>query len=137
MRISDAFPSNFIKASDLRGQDVQVVISNVTMEDIGGDHKPVLHFQGKERGMVLNKTNSNVITDVYGDETNEWIGKPITIYPTRTDFQGKMVDAIRVRYPNDVPPQQQQRTQEPSRDVNQGNGNPNTTDAPFSDNIPF
>lgn len=97
MRVGEAFPGQYIKASDLQGKRVVVVIDRVTMEDIGGETKPVLHFKGKDRGMVLNRTNANAIVDIVGsDETDDWTGKVILLYPTRVDFQGKRVDAIRV-----------------------------------------
>lgn len=99
MRISAAFPSDYLKAADLMDRNVKVVISGVEMRDIGDDHKPVLFFQGKDRGLVLNKTNSNNIAIAYGDETDDWVGKEIILYPAMVDFQGRSVQAIRVRAP--------------------------------------
>lgn len=97
MRVGEAFPGQYIKAADLQGKRVVVTIDHVQMEDIGGETKPVIHFRGKERGMVLNRTNANAITDIVGsDEMDAWTGKVILLYPTRVDFQGKRVDAIRV-----------------------------------------
>lgn len=97
MNIGSAFPSAYLKAADLQGRSVTVIMARVTMEDISSDHKPVLYFQGKDRGLVLNKTNSNVIAEMHGWETDDWGGKPVTIYPARVEFQGKIVDAIRVK----------------------------------------
>lgn len=99
MRIDAAFPSTYLKAADLTGRNVQVTMNYVKMEDIGGDHKPILYFVGKEKGLVLNKTNSNNIMFLYGAETDEWSGKPVVLYPTMVDFQGKSVEAIRVKGP--------------------------------------
>ncbi len=99
MRVSDAFPSNYLKAADLHDRNVLVVISHCAMEDIGDDHKPVLYFQGKEKGLVMNKTNANNIAVVYGDDTEEWTGKEIVLFPAMVDFQGRTVAAIRVRAP--------------------------------------
>lgn len=99
MRVSDAFPSNYVKASDLQDKNVLVVISHVAMEDIGDDNKPVLYFQGKDKGMVMNKTNANNIATVYGDDTEDWTGKEIVLFPAMVDFQGRTVPAIRVRAP--------------------------------------
>lgn len=97
MKIGAAFPGQFIKAADLQGKRVQVTIESVDMEDIGGEMKPVVHFKGKDRGLVLNKTNSNAIWGITGsEETDEWTGVAITLYPSKTDFQGKRVDCIRV-----------------------------------------
>ncbi len=100
MNINGAFPSNYLKAADLQGRRVAISISHVAIEDIGDDHKPVLYFIGKEKGMVLNKTNANMITEITGtDETDHWKGKAIVLYVAKVDFQGKRVDGIRVDYP--------------------------------------
>jgi hypothetical protein len=100
MRISSAYPSNYLKAADLQGRNVPVVIDKVVMELIADEHKPVVYFQNHERGLVLNKTNANNIAFTYGDETDDWIGKEIILYPTIVDFQGRSVDAIRVKAPS-------------------------------------
>jgi hypothetical protein len=99
MRISDAFPSNYLKAANLNGGNARVTISHVAIEEIGDERKPVLYFQGKEKGMVLNKTNANNISSLYGDDTEDWQGKEIVLFPAMVDFQGKTVEAIRVRAP--------------------------------------
>lgn len=97
MKIGAAFPSTYLKAADLQGRACAAIMSRVMMEEIGGEHKPVLYFDGHERGIVLNKTNSSIIADMYGDETDDWTGKRIVLYPARVEFQGKIVDAIRVK----------------------------------------
>lgn len=96
MRMSAAFPSAYLKAADLANRRVKIQMDRVEMEDIGGDHKPVLYFLGTDKKMVLNKTNASEIIDTYGDETTEWRGKFIELYEARVDFQGKKVQAIRV-----------------------------------------
>lgn len=99
MRISAAFPSDYLKAADLDGRNVKAVMSHVEMKDIGGDHKPILYFQGKEKGLVLNKTNANNIAQAYGDDTDDWNGKEIVLFEAMVDYQGKTVASIRVRAP--------------------------------------
>lgn len=101
MKIGAAFPGQYLKAADLQGRRVQVTIEKVEMEDIGGDQKPVVHFKGKDRGLVLNKTNANAIWGLTGnDDTDDWTGVAITLFPSKTDFQGKRVDCIRVDPPD-------------------------------------
>jgi hypothetical protein len=63
----------------------------------------VLFFREEEKGLVLNKTNTTIIAKLYGDDTDDWVGKPVTLYATEVQFQGDMVDAIRVR---NKPPRQ-------------------------------
>ncbi len=99
MNIDSAFPSKYLKASDLEGGEVTVSMSTVEMQEVGQNKEiqPVLYFQGKDKGLVLNKTNAGVITNAYGAETSTWSGKTITIYPTTTEFAGKAVPCLRVR----------------------------------------
>ena len=57
-----------------------------------------LSFVGKEKGLAVNKTNANIIAQNVGsDDLDDWIGREIILYPTRVDFGGQMVDAIRVK----------------------------------------
>lgn len=109
MNIEQAFPSNYIKAADLQGKTVNVTIARVLMEEIGQakDRKPVIYFDGKEKGLVLNRTNSNTIAQVYGQETDDWIGGELTLFTVMTDMQGRSVEAVRVRIPPRRPSQQQ------------------------------
>ncbi len=102
MNINSAFPSNYIKASDLNGNAVPVTIREVKIEEVGRtkDKKPVLYFMGKEKGMVLNRTNSKKIAELAGSpDTEDWGGTVIAIYPTETEFAGETVECIRVKAP--------------------------------------
>ena len=99
MKILDAFPSKFVKASDLQGREQVVTIREVRLENIRGGKKPTLYFDGKKKGMILNKTNATAIAAMYGGETDAWVGKALTLYPTMVEFQGGMVESIRVKGP--------------------------------------
>ncbi|KKL73474.1 hypothetical protein LCGC14_2074560 [marine sediment metagenome] len=101
MRMSQAFPSEFVTAADLSGRPVQLTMGVVELKAVGRDKeiKPVLYFKGASKGMVLNKTNSNAIVSMYGDNSDMWAGQTITIYPTTTDMAGDIVPCIRVQAP--------------------------------------
>jgi len=99
MDISSLFPGKFIKAADLAGNPKVITIASITNETVGDDLKPVLRWGGSEQGLVLNKTNAMMIAGDLGQETSDWIGKQIEIYPTQTQFGTKIVPAIRVRVP--------------------------------------
>lgn len=115
MKVSEAYPSKYLSAPDLQGNNVRVVMQHVEMDKLGEDTKPVLYFKGKQKGLALNKTNSKTIAEAYGDEMDDWAGHEIIMFPVMTDFQGKSVEAIRVRVPQpkDNPRPQQQAA--PSR----------------------
>jgi hypothetical protein len=99
MKISEEFPSRYLKAADLQNREIRATMAHVEREKLGEDMKPVLYFKGKTKGLALNKTNSNVIADAYGDDTEDWAGQDIIMLSVMTDYQGKIGPAIRVRIP--------------------------------------
>lgn len=101
MRVSDAFPSKYLSAKDLGGRVFQLPISGVQMEEIqdndGKKHKPVIFFQGAQKGMILNKTNAESISMVLGDETNDWIGHKLELFVMKVQGPNGIVDGLRCR----------------------------------------
>jgi hypothetical protein len=116
MRVDEVYQTNseWLKAKDLNGRDCNCRISDISdhtfeaMGDRPARRQIVLHFgnlptelAGKKFG--LNVTNAMTITELYGPETDDWIGRYITLFPTKTrDQSGNWVDCIRLR---NVPPQ--------------------------------
>lgn len=131
IKLNEAFPSKYLKADDLRGQNVRVVIREAVMEELGSDHRLIVYFQGKDKGLVCNKTNAESIAFAYGDDTDMWIGQTIELFGDRTMFQGKMVPCLRVRATR--PSQQRQ----PAREGQTGGGNTMGAPAGYDDDIPF
>lgn len=132
MNINEQFPSKYLKAADLQGRSVTVKMARVEQEKIGDDMKLILYFQGKERGVVLNKTNANNIAAIYGGETEDWYGKEITLVEAMVDFQGKSVPAIRMRAPARRAPPPQRREAAPADDYDDfpGDRDPISTGRP-------
>jgi hypothetical protein len=100
MKIGDVFPSNYLKASDLNGSVVPVTIDHVAIEAVGREKesRPVLYFVGKSKGVVLNKTNAKKIAELAGtDETDDWAGIQIALFPAMVEFQGESVESIRIK----------------------------------------
>lgn len=98
--INDAFPSKFLKASDLSGAEPVVTMDRVDFEPVGRDRemKAVLYFVGKQKGLVLNKTNANKITELTGSAiTEEWHGARIRLYSAEATFGGDTYDVVRVK----------------------------------------
>lgn len=103
MDVRKLYDKAYIYAYDLEGRDVTVEIVRVTggtLVGTGGksNKKPVLYFKGTEKGLALNITNARVIAGLYGGfDSDKWIGKRITLYPTTTTFGSNTVDCIRIR----------------------------------------
>lgn len=139
MKLSAAFPSNYLKSDDLQDRDVLVVIATATMEKVGDDHKLVLSFQGKEKTMICNKTNANRIAYLYGEETDDWTGKEIILTSEFVEFQGKTVKGLRIKPPQKKNGSGQRIEKRAGYEVSTGNGL-NRADheaAKLDDEIPF
>lgn len=105
MRRDQLFPSKYLKVPDLKGREVAVTIESVEQTKIQGDTVNVVHFENKEKGLIMNVTIYNQISKAAGSEdTDEWIGTKITLFPTTTEFKGEEVDCIRVRAGNGSKP---------------------------------
>jgi hypothetical protein len=100
------YDSNYLYAFDLKGRDVAVTIKDVKVAKLRSSDKnkpeqkkPVIHFKEShdERGLVLCKTNGKLIAGIYGNDTDAWLGKRITLFPARVEAFGATVDAIRIR----------------------------------------
>jgi len=96
-----ASQSDWLKAADLNKQEHAVTIANVHLQEIDENGKKrqklELEFVGKDKRLLLNKTNGDAISYIHGPDTDAWIGKEIILYPTQVDYQGRQVEAIRVR----------------------------------------
>ena len=106
MDINAAFPSRFLRASDLTTGPVIATIDRVEIESVGGgqghakEDKPVVYFRGKKKGLVLNKVNANAIAKIAGTtEMDDWPGVQVELYTTDVEFGGDTIEAIRVRAP--------------------------------------
>jgi hypothetical protein len=102
MKLSEMYPSNLLKAADVTdaGGEMELTIDKIEIKefdvDNGKERKPIIHFaEGKQ--MVCNKTNGNLIAEMYGDETDGWLGKKVTLIVQEVDFAGKRTPAIRIK----------------------------------------
>jgi hypothetical protein len=102
--LKEAFPSKYLSAGDLNGRRVTVEIESAGFETINNERKLIVFFVGKDKGLVLNKTNAMMISSLLGaDDTDDWIGRRIILRPDMTTFQGKPVQCVRVD--SELPPQ--------------------------------
>jgi len=59
--------------------------------------KQVLYFKEDAPKMILNITNGNTLTNLYGSHPDGWVGKQIQVYATPVKAFGKLQDALRIR----------------------------------------
>ena len=101
MDITKAYPSRWLKASDIPEQGLILTMSSVTMESIGTDgdqEKPALHFRDYEKALTLNTTNADTLKDLYGPETDAWGGQKVVLFiDHNVMYKGKKIDGVRVQ----------------------------------------
>ena len=100
---------SFLKTEDLQGKAIRAVIESIAIEEMktdeGKEKKLVARFHGKEKGLILNRTNCEAIEQITGEEDyDNWVGHQIVLFPTTTKFGNKTVPCLRVRAPQAVAP---------------------------------
>ena len=103
MDLSKAFKRDYLTASDFEDRPKTMIIKKIVEGTVGDDVKPIVYFEDEEMGFVMNKTNTNIVQKLYGKNSDDAIGKPLTLYHTMTEFKGDMVPAIRCRAPKSEP----------------------------------
>jgi hypothetical protein len=98
------YDKDFIGAWDLADGDMTITITKCVGGSLtapGGrkSKKPVVYFEGSEKGFALNATNGKTIAALYGNHVEQWAGKRITLYKsmTRSPQGDGDVECIRVR----------------------------------------
>ena len=114
MKVSQVYPTKYVKGEDLKEREVTLTIKGVTMEKMmptPGEEteEMVVWFNGTDKGYVLNQTNARTIAKLYGDDTDDWPGKRITLFPKKIHAFGKWQVVANVK---PVTPPTPARTQE-------------------------
>lgn len=107
MKATDVFPSNFLKAENLKndagkyGTMIVTVKSIDTSEFDDGKKQRVLSFEETPQALGINKTNWNTIAEITGqDDDDNWIGACLELWvDTNVFYQGKRHPGIRIREP--------------------------------------
>lgn len=100
--LKEEFPDKYLFAEDLNKKTVTLTIGAINKDTLvtskGKKSGIILTFVGKKKLLVLNKTNACLINEIFpvSASLREWVGKRITIYPTRCQLGGETVDCIRV-----------------------------------------
>lgn len=102
-KTSEMVQSKFLRKEDI-DDDTRVTIKGVKLEDMGQqgaqEQRWVVYFREFPKGMVLNVTTIRVLEAAFGDDTDQWIGKPCLLYvDPNVSFQGRVVGGLRIRTP--------------------------------------
>lgn len=96
------FEKDYVGAWDFTEGDKTFTMKKVQRGELtaaGGrkSKKPVIYFREIDKGFALNATNGKTIAALYGPMVEDWEGKKITLYRSRTTMGSEEVDCVRVR----------------------------------------
>lgn len=85
-----------------KGEEMLLTIVKFEGEEVvttadGKKPKQVLYFKEDVPKMIMNITNGNTLTQLYGSHPEAWIGKQIQVFATPVKAFGKTQDALRIR----------------------------------------
>jgi hypothetical protein len=101
----EMFPSNYLQVADLEGRPAVLKITKSVVQNLKdfntGQMKPktVLSFEGTHKVLVLSaKVNFDGCVKATGcDDSKDWVGHSIEVFPSTTEVGGEMKECIRVR----------------------------------------
>lgn len=97
------FSGRFVEAADFGDAAPTVVVEAVNLEEIPDPETGVVRerwviaFKGKKKPWVLNRTNAECLTAMFGRDVDGWIGKAVTLCSEQVRLGGKTVPGIRVK----------------------------------------
>lgn len=105
-------PSNYFGAGDLLALGTTFEIASVRLEDVEEEGKKGEPAKTKKKGSILlkgadkwwlcNVTNTKCLVAMFGDETDQWIGKRVTLHEERVLSFGEWVPGVRVTGSPDI-----------------------------------
>ncbi|NNF66925.1 MAG: hypothetical protein HKM98_05405 [Gammaproteobacteria bacterium] len=145
MNINDLYPSKYLKSDDIGQSRPTLQVAAIKLEEVAENEaaKPVMYFNGKEKGMVLNKTNALLCAHCWGQDTDGWLGQWLDLFTEPKMFNGKVVTGLSVA--PKLPQQQPQENQfqnpadlvRPPSQPNTDAAAPTAASQPIDDDIPF
>lgn len=90
----------YLEGLMIKDKPVTLTIKGVTQEELtsqrGKEVKIIVHFQERDKSLILNKTNTKQLVKFFGPETNDWRGMKITLYAEKGTWFGVEGYAVRV-----------------------------------------
>lgn len=109
MKLSRMYPRKYATGEDLNGNAVTVTVKKMTIEQMSPragqppQDRFVLYFDETIKGVILSRTLADQIASiVQADDTDDWIGHKVTLYPQPLTVAGTPRIAIRARKPAQV-----------------------------------
>ena len=106
---SELYPGRFMRADSLKGAKITLTIAEMDVEELIGENnkkaaKVIAKFARPTAAafaklpleLVLPKTNGECLRRMFGNNPHGWVGKRVTLFPSKTKFGPNDVDCIRI-----------------------------------------
>jgi len=100
---------DYITAVEIDKRELTLKIAKVVREKVSDIKNPdkmkmkgIIFFDNAERGWIMNRTNVQCLIALFGNETDGWIGKRVTIYATPVKVGPKTELGIRIKGSPDI-----------------------------------
>jgi hypothetical protein len=108
MNADQLLKKRYVQASDIGDQGKIVTIVDLKIEELKGrdgtvNQKGVLYFDSGIKPLPLNNTNVAKLKELFGKETDDWIGKDIYLVVRNVEAFGKPALGIRIEETEQAP----------------------------------
>lgn len=88
---------DFLKKEDLETSK-NWVIKGIKKADLDDQKKLELelHYKEEDKNFTLNTTNTKRLIGIFGNQTDNWLGRVITLKTVETEYKGKPATGIRI-----------------------------------------
>ncbi len=102
MNVLAAFKGDYIAAVEFEGKTPTVTIDHVKLVKLEGEdgklrERPVVYFRETPRGWVLCRTTAQALAAMFGNETDRWTGKRVTLHAVEVQVGREKKPGIRVK----------------------------------------
>ena len=110
----------YLEGLMIKDKPVTLTIKKIDIEQVSNgkttENKVIVHFQESDKLYIPNKTSAKQIVTFFGGETDDWIGKRVTLYAEFGKWFGKEGWAVRVseKLPSQKQPEKKAATVEDS-----------------------
>ena len=103
MKFGDMFQSNYFRLDDFDSAGRAFTITRVFQDELGEnrERKNIVAFSECEQKLVLSKGRGMSLVELFGDESDNWVGKRITVYRGKAKSGKGTVDALCIREASD------------------------------------
>lgn len=94
--VSDLLGGQYLSAENVQ-QPLLVTIAGADRVQLDGKTRLTVKFAELQKSLLCNKTNLGTVAQLFGNDTSQWVGRQIVLQAEPVQYQGKVVNGLRVK----------------------------------------